>query len=388
MVDAKLRVVVMALDDGGGMRHYAENLGAAMRGFCEAETVLICHDDGLDHASAAGRWLDRLPKGERLRRMYNPRRARRLADGLLRRCRPHVVHLSSTVPCGTALARHLQRAGTKVVLTVHDVEPHEEHRSAWSRLHSFAYQRWARPAALRQPDALHVHSELHRADLRRCFGAGIADSAYVVPHGGGLTDAVRHGSRRPQELDAAGVGEGYALFFGRIHPYKGLPVLFDAALRLMERMPDFRLVVAGGGSLPEVPAPLRARSVLINRFIADDEIAALVRGARCVVLPYVRATQTGVVPLAAALGRPAIVTTAGSLADLVIDGTTGLVVPAGDAPALADGLERLAGDAERAASMGAAAFAHMHANFAWPAVAAAHAAAYARLTVMGRGGCA
>lgn len=385
MVDSKLRVVVMALDDGGGMRHYAENLGGALRGCCEAETILIGADDGLDPASVAGRWLDRLPKGDRLRRIYNPRRAERLADRLLHRRRPHVVHLSSTVPCGTALARRLQRAGTKVVLTVHDVEPHEEHRSTWSRLHTFAYQRWARPVALRVPDALHVHSELHRSDLRRCYGADVAGRAYVVPHGGGLTDAVRGGARRPPELDAAGVGDGYALFFGRIHPYKGLPVLFDAAARLAARMPGFRLVVAGGGGLPEVPSPARSQTVLINRFIADDEIAALVRAASFVVLPYVRATQTGVVPVASALARPAIVTDAGSLPDMVVDGATGLVVPAGDAAALAEAMRRLAGDVEVATRMGEAAKAHMESRFAWPAVAAAHAEVYTRLAAGGRG---
>lgn len=385
MVDAKLRVVVMALDDGGGMRHYAENLGGALRGCCDAATVLIGDDDGLDAASAAGRWLDRLPKGGRLRRVYNPRRAARLADALVGRFRPHVVHLSSTVPCGTALARRLQRAGTKVVLTVHDVEPHEEHRTAWSRLHTFAYQRWARPLALRRPDALHVHSELHRSDLRRCYGADVAGGAYVVPHGGGLTDAIRHGARRPPELEAAGVSDGYALFFGRIHPYKGLPVLFDATARVAARMPGLRLVVAGGGGVPEVPAPVRAQTVLINRFIADDEIAALVRGARFVVLPYLRATQTGVLPLASALGRPAIVTTAGSIADMVVDGSTGLVVPAGDAMALAEAMRRLAGEVEVANRMGEAARAHMESRFAWPAVAAAHAEVYARLAACGRG---
>ncbi len=53
-------------------------------------------------------------------------------------------------------------------------------------------------------------------------------------------------------------------------------------------------------------------------------------------------------------GRPVIASAVGGLPEIVVDGETGLVVPSGDAEALAEAIVALAGDLERAAAMGAA----------------------------------
>jgi len=59
------------------------------------------------------------------------------------------------------------------------------------------------------------------------------------------------------------------------------------------------------------------------------------------VLPYRSGTQSGVVPLAYAHGRGVVTTRVGGLAEAVRDGETGLLVPPGDAAALAEALERV-----------------------------------------------
>ncbi|MFM8409025.1 MAG: glycosyltransferase, partial [Alphaproteobacteria bacterium] len=69
--------------------------------------------------------------------------------------------------------------------------------------------------------------------------------------------------------------------------------------------------------------------------------ADLFAASDVVVLPYRDGTQSGVVPLAWAHGRPVVTTAVGGLPEAVDDGATGLLVPPGDARALADALERV-----------------------------------------------
>jgi starch synthase len=71
------------------------------------------------------------------------------------------------------------------------------------------------------------------------------------------------------------------------------------------------------------------------------------------VLPYVEATQSGVVPLAYRHGKPVIATTVGGLPEVVYDGRTGRLVPPGDTLALAAAIVDVLGDGQRQAVMSA-----------------------------------
>jgi len=72
------------------------------------------------------------------------------------------------------------------------------------------------------------------------------------------------------------------------------------------------------------------------------------------VLPYIGATQSALIAAAYSFGMPVIVSDSGALAEYVVPGETGWVVPEGDAPALASALREALGDPERCRAMGAA----------------------------------
>jgi glycosyltransferase involved in cell wall biosynthesis len=72
------------------------------------------------------------------------------------------------------------------------------------------------------------------------------------------------------------------------------------------------------------------------------------------VLPYIGGTQSGLVAEAYMFGKPVIVSASGALAEYVVPGETGWVVPEGDARALADALREALSDPERCRRMGAA----------------------------------
>ena len=79
---------------------------------------------------------------------------------------------------------------------------------------------------------------------------------------------------------------------------------------------------------------------MLTRYIPDEEVEALFKASDVVVLPYRSATQSGVTHVAYALGCPVITTDVGGLAETVVPGETGLVVPPEDPQALADAITR------------------------------------------------
>ena len=116
-------------------------------------------------------------------------------------------------------------------------------------------------------------------------------------------------------------------FIGRIEPYKGLDLLVDAFLKLDER---FNLIIAGSGKIDNSTLQKitsNNRIELINRYIKDDEFSVLLNKMDVVVLPYKRASQSGVIPLVFAHGKPVIVTNVGALEEQVPEGT-GIVTKA------------------------------------------------------------
>ena len=116
---------------------------------------------------------------------------------------------------------------------------------------------------------------------------------------------------------------------------------------IAERVPGVRTVIAGKGEDLARYERLMAdpsRFEVHNSFVSNEERAALFGRASVVVLPYIEASMSGVVPLAYAHGKPVLATTVGGLPEIVEHGETGLLVPPGDEHALADAAVRLLGD--------------------------------------------
>ena len=127
------------------------------------------------------------------------------------------------------------------------------------------------------------------------------------------------------------------LFFGRIAPYKGLGALLRSYEEVHKSFPC-RLLIAGDGSLAPFKDVIdRLQDVtLINRWIADKEIADIFMGSDLVVLPYASASQSGVIPIAAVFGLPVIATRVGGLSEQIEDGISGWLVPPDDTQKLTD----------------------------------------------------
>jgi glycosyltransferase involved in cell wall biosynthesis len=106
------------------------------------------------------------------------------------------------------------------------------------------------------------------------------------------------------------------LSFGRLLPYKGLDLLADALRRLGNDPPAVIRVVGSGPESAELQALRALPGVTVeNRWVPEEEIAALLSWADAVVLSHREASQSGVAAAAIAAGRWLVATNVGGLAE-------------------------------------------------------------------------
>lgn len=220
---------------------------------------------------------------------------------------------------------------TPVVTTVHDIELHPGDTES-RRVPRLFVDRF-----IRQSDAIFVHGENLRSDALAKLPTP-AERVFVFPH-----PPLTYYARLAQRNKMARTKDGLfrVLFFGRIYEYKGLKYLIEAAKLALPRLPSLRVVVAGRGDEPaEGGVPISAMETfeLHNRFIPDLELAQLLTDADVVALPYIEASQSGVLMVALAFGLPVIATDVGEIANVVRTTGAGRVIPARDSAALADAL--------------------------------------------------
>ena len=233
-----------------------------------------------------------------------------------------------------SVAWRLRQRGIPVLFLCHNVLPHE------ARL-------WDRPLAriaLKQGDGYIAMADSEADELRAMFAGGVV---YQLPMPT-YVDLARLGESPPMDEARRALGldsaKPVALFFGFVRPYKGLRYLLQA-MPIVRKQHDLQLVVAGEfwhdkqRYLDMISDLEIAHAVHVDdRYIPNEEMGAYFAAADVVVLPYVDVTQSAVIQLAFGYGKPVVTTTVGNLPETVEHGRTGLIVPPGDADALARAL--------------------------------------------------
>ena len=160
----------------------------------------------------------------------------------------------------------------------------------------------------------------------------------------------------PDPPPTARRGPARFLYTGRLVAEKGLDDLLIAAASLRGRA---TVELFGEGRLAEA---LQARvaaeelPVRLHGFVGRDRLARELTAATATVLPARWPENCPLAILeAAALGVPAVASAVGGIPELVDDGRTGLLVPAGDPATLAAALAALTADPARVAALGRAA---------------------------------
>ncbi len=168
---------------------------------------------------------------------------------------------------------------------------------------------------------------------------------------------VHQGIEGPDEA-APMPGASLVGILARLDPVKGHEVLIDAAESLKAELPGLRVLCAGEGQLQKRllwQLPARGLDGVVRFLGRVPDRWAFLAGCRVGVVASVASEAVSRAALEwMAAGRPLIATRVGGVPDLVEDGVTGLLIPPGDAGALADAVKALLDDPERAEAMGAA----------------------------------
>lgn len=255
-----------------------------------------------------------------------------------------IVHVNTTAMVGAPLGAVARRRP----FVLHVRESYADHARLW-RLYARVIGRRA-AAVLTNSDSV---AEYPRA-------AGLGDRTSVVHNG------IAFGSRlRP-------VADGPVVTAGRINSWKGHDVLVEAIALLRGSGDDVPLVIAGDAfpgaeeyehALDQAIARHGLGDLVVRPGFVDD-MPGLLAQASLFVLPSVRPEPFGLSLVEAmAAGLPCIATDAGGPREIIRPGVTGLLVPPGDAAALAAAIRRLRADPAGAARMGEAAAADVRERF-------------------------
>jgi glycosyltransferase involved in cell wall biosynthesis len=228
-----------------------------------------------------------------------------------------------------------------ILFICHNVLPHDgggmlDRRLAWTVLH--------------QASAFIVHSDqdryrllalLPRAHVIKTYHPTYAELAHHH-------DAVNTASPLAEDDMPADMPADcpILLFFGFVRPYKGLEYLIQALPLVLQQQKVHLLVVGEFWSSPTYyrhyaqEFGVEQAITFIDRYVPNEELGRYFGAADVVVLPYIAATQSGVVQLAFGFGKPVITTRVGGLHEVVQDGVNGLIVPPQDEQSLAQAIVR------------------------------------------------
>ena len=249
--------------------------------------------------------------------------------------KPSVVHLQEAVGPRrgffVACLATLMKPFSIVVVTVHDPKPHTGRDEARARRTG-----WSRDYVRKIADLIIVHGSFCARVLEA--SAGFKTAIVSSEHGLIL---------QPPELRPFPDLPMRLYFFGRMEAYKGVEVLLTVVERLHEEGFPFKLRIEGRGPeldkyqerfnrLPEV--------TVCNEFIPTKRIIESIQDAECVLLPYLNASQSGVLAAAYAGCRYVIASDTGGLSDVVSHMQNGILVPPGDAHALTAAIKLLSSD--------------------------------------------
>lgn len=271
---------------------------------------------------------------------------------LMRSHQPDLVHTHTTTAGG--LGRIAARRA-KVPVTVHTFHGHV--LSGYLSGPQTRALTAAERALAKRTDALISVSARVRDELL-ALGIGRPEQWRVVPLGLELDDLLAGPADRGASRAALGLPAGGAVvgIVGRLAAIKDHETFLEMAARLATGRPDVSFVVAGDGSLRE-SLETRARQLLGDRvrFLGWVTDLPVLYGALDVAVLTSRNEGTPVALIeAGAAARPVVATDVGGVAEVVLDGKTGYVVPPGDPEVLAARVGLLLDDAGTARSLGLA----------------------------------
>jgi glycosyltransferase involved in cell wall biosynthesis len=223
----------------------------------------------------------------------------------------------------------------------------------------------------------------------RLVGEGIPRAKLTIVHEG--VDVERIVRMKAANVHAAFYLPTHAPIVGNVAalvPHKGHHHLIEAAALVIRDVPDARFVIVGDGELREaLERQIRDKHLERHVFLAGFRADALELTKGFDVFAVSSTTEGMCAALidAMAASKPAVATDAGAIAEVMVDGETGFLVPPRDHAAMAARLVTLLKDAGLRSWMGGAGLARVRARFTVERMVEETAAVYAKWAGTPRG---
>jgi alpha-maltose-1-phosphate synthase len=269
---------------------------------------------------------------------------------------PDVIHFVNDHPWNNLILLKFKYK-YKMVLTCHDPNPHLGERNKFI-LKLF---KLSTSHQLTRVDRIIVHGNNMVEELKK---QNISSKKIdVVPHGD-----YQFFTNYSPSIDET---DNSILFFGRIKPYKGIEYLIQAEPLISKVLTEYKIVIAGEGDISKYSKYIEndGKFEIINRYIDDFEVSLLFNKCKIVVLPYIDASQSGIVPIAYAFKKPVVATNVGSLPEIVDNEVTGFLVPPKDSKALAVAIIKLFMNDKLGVKMGENGYLKMKNELSWDNIA-------------------
>ena len=201
----------------------------------------------------------------------------------------------------------------------------------------------------------------------RSVREGVPRSRVCVVHNGAAPPRRVHKDELVRLRQQLGISASARIVcsVARLRPEKGLQVAVKALPRIAAKLDQpLHYVVAGDGPYRHDLERLAESTPVPVHLVGDQvDVAPWLQLGEVIMMPSFHEALGIAGAEAMAAGKPLVATATGGLTELVVDGTTGLLVPPGNPTELADAVERLLRSPDRAASMGEAARNRFHAQF-------------------------
>ena len=289
------------------------------------------------------------------------------------------------------LAGHLAKLtyGVPHVATVHSLEPLRPWK-AEQLGGGYALSSWCEKVALEGADRVIAVSKGSREDIVACYPDIDPERIQVIYNGIDADEYTPDTGTEVLEKYGVDPDRPSVVFVGRITRQKGVPYLVDAALQFD---PAAQLVLcAGAPDTPEIAAEVsgkvdrlrseRGNVIWLDQMLPKREVIQLLSHATVFACPSIY-EPLGIVNLEAMACEAAVVATAtGGIVEVVVDEETGLLVPFEQADGditprdpeafvngIAERVNALIADPNRAREMGRAGRERAVQEFDWAAIA-------------------
>jgi glycosyltransferase involved in cell wall biosynthesis len=220
----------------------------------------------------------------------------------------------------------------KIIIEFHEVVDPFEESILPIRLYSKATGKLLR----KNLDAYITHSESDKELVAKRYSIP-PEKIHVIPHG--LYDQYGELLDLKEARKSLSIRDDFVILsFGLIRKYKGTPYLIRAFEQLpREIVEKSRLLIVGEiwedrkELLDQIKAsPFCDRIMLVDEYVPDDKVNVYFSAADVVVLPYLRASQSGIAHIAMSFGKPVVVSEVGGLKESMAKYEGTFFVPPGD----------------------------------------------------------